>query len=393
MSSEEATEQFYAALLDNDPAALYERAPCGYVSCTPEGTIIQANQTFLTLNGYDRQEVVGRRTFASLLTGGGRIYHETHYAPMLQMHGMAREIALDVVRADGTRLPALVNSVLERNDDGAPVVIRTAVFDATERRSYERELVRAKERAEASEARARLLSQTLQGTLIPPAPPVIPGLDIATVYRPAGSGDEVGGDFYDVFEIGDDDWVVTIGDVLGKGVEAAIVTALARHTIRASCVRLTSPADVLGDLNKVLLHHPTDRFCTVTVLRLRRADGHWTVTVSCGGHPFPFVLHQNGTVTAVGRAGSLIGALDEVHHHDVTTELVPGASLVLYTDGVTEARGTERFFGEAGLLRTMKEIGPGASVATLAEGILTDVVAFQDGHPRDDIAVVVLAAR
>ena len=212
-----ARDGFYAALLDDDAEELYERAPCGYLSTTPDGTIIKVNQTFLTWTGYQRSDLVGRRRFIDLLTGGGRIYHETHYAPMLQGQGTAREIALDIVGADRRRIPALVNAVLERDAAGVPVVIRVAVFDATERREYERELQRSKEQAEESDRHSRLLARTLQQSLIPPALPPIPGIDIAAAYRPAGSGDEVGGDFYDVFEVGDGDWVVVIGDVCGKG--------------------------------------------------------------------------------------------------------------------------------------------------------------------------------
>jgi sigma-B regulation protein RsbU (phosphoserine phosphatase) len=289
-SSEEAIGAFHDALLDDDPAALYDRAPCGYVSTLPDGTIVKANATFLTLTGYEREELVGRRTFADLLTAGGRIYHETHYAPMLQLQGGARAIALDIVCADRTRLPVLVNAVLERSADGQPVVVRAAVFDATDRRGYERELLRAKERAEASEARAVALARTLQQTLIPPTPPTIPGLDVAAAYRPAGDGSEVGGDFYDVFEVSTGDWVVAIGDVQGKGVEAAVVTALARHTIRAAAVDQSEPSQILTTLNTVLLRDdPTGRLCTVTVVRLRRAGGAWTATTSCGGHPAPLL--------------------------------------------------------------------------------------------------------
>jgi sigma-B regulation protein RsbU (phosphoserine phosphatase) len=232
--SDAAIDAFHAALLDDDPAALYERAPCGYLSTLPDGTIVKVNQTLLTLTGYERADLVGRRRFAELLTAGGRIYHETHYAPMLQMQGVVREVALDLVRADGQRLSVLVNSVLERGPHGAPVIVRTAVFDATHRRAYERELLWAKERAEASEARAVVLARTLQQTLIPPSRPQIPGLDVAAAFRPAGDGAQVGGDFYDVFAVGSGDWFVTVGDVCGKGVDAAIVTALARHTIRAA---------------------------------------------------------------------------------------------------------------------------------------------------------------
>src|SRR4051794_37849933 len=108
----EAFEAFYEALLDDDAEQLYDRAPCGYLSTAPDGTIIKTNQTFLTLTGYDRGQLIGQVRFAQLLSAGGRIYHETHYAPMLRMHGQTHEVALDIVRADGSRLPVLVNSVL-----------------------------------------------------------------------------------------------------------------------------------------------------------------------------------------------------------------------------------------------------------------------------------------
>src|SRR5919112_3487534 len=155
---EDAVDAFVGALLD-DAQQLYERAPCGYLSTAPDGTIIKVNDTFVALSGYSRTELIGRRRFVDLLTPGGRIYHETHYAPMLRMHGSARQIALDLVRADGERLPALVNAVLETDESGAPVLVRTAVFDATERRGYERELLRSKQRAEASEAQATALAR------------------------------------------------------------------------------------------------------------------------------------------------------------------------------------------------------------------------------------------
>src|ERR1700710_3033005 len=154
-----ALDAFSAALLGADAEQLYDRAPCGYLSTTPDGVIVKVNQTFLTLTGYDRDELVGRRTFAELLTAGGRIYHETHYAPLLRMQDNVRAIALDLVRRDGSRLPVLVNSALDRDDRGDPRVIRTAVFDATDRRAYEQELLRAKTRAEESEARATGLAR------------------------------------------------------------------------------------------------------------------------------------------------------------------------------------------------------------------------------------------
>jgi sigma-B regulation protein RsbU (phosphoserine phosphatase) len=241
---EDTVDAFVGALLD-DAEQLYDRAPCGYLSTDPDGTIVRVNATFLALTGYTRGQLVGRRRFVDLLTGGGRIYHETHYAPMLRMQGSARQIALDLVRADGSRLPALVNAVLERDEAGVPVVIRTAVFDATDRRKYERELLLAKERAETSDAQATALARTLQQTLIPPVPPHVPRLEVAAAYRPAGSGAEIGGDFYEVFQHQVDDWFAVLGDVCGKGPEAAVVTALLRYAVRAAAVATPEPAAAL----------------------------------------------------------------------------------------------------------------------------------------------------
>jgi serine/threonine-protein kinase RsbW len=144
---------------DDDPEDLYEHAPCGYLTTLPDGTVVRVNQTFLNWTGYDRSDLIGHRRFRDLLTPGCQIYHETHYAPLLSMQSEVHEIALDVVRADGARVPVLVNSVLERSAGGAPRVIRTMVFNATERRSYENELLHAREFAEASEKRVQVLQQ------------------------------------------------------------------------------------------------------------------------------------------------------------------------------------------------------------------------------------------
>jgi len=370
-----------------DPTALGEHAPCGLLSTTPEGTILQVNETLVRWIGRPRHELVGRR-FCDLLTPGGRIYHETHYAPMLQMQGQVREIALDVVRADGTRFPALVNSVLERDAGGAPLLVRTAILDATERRRYEQELLLAKERAERSEAHATLLARTLQQTLIPPSPPQIAGLDLAAVYRPAGRGDEIGGDFYDIFEIGEGDWVVAVGDVCGKGVDAAVVTAVARYTIRAAAVRHPDLVQVVSTLNEVLLREDTDRFCTVALVRLRREPTGWLATITSAGHPLPVLLRDGAAAVSVGVPGTLVGVLPRVRSHDVPVPLRPGDALVLHTDGVTEGRRGDALFGEEGMHAAIAAAGPTADAVT--HRILDDVLRFQDGVPSDDIVVVTI---
>lgn len=374
---------------DEDPQTFYDRAPCGHLSTTPDGTIVMVNETLLAWTGFTREELVATRTFASLLTVGGRIYHDTHYAPMLRLQEHVREIALELVTRDGSRLPVLVNAALERDSAGHPVVVRIVLLDATERREYERELLRSKQRAEESEARARSLAMTLQQTLIPPHPPEIPGLAISTVYRPAGNGEEVGGDFYDVFEIGEDDWVVTLGDVCGKGVDAAIVTSLVRHTLRAVTVRLPNPVDALRTLNEVLLHHPTDRFCTVAVLRLRRERGAWEVRMSLGGHPPALLLRPSEPVEPLGAPGTLVGVVEAPFFEETHAVLEAGSTLVLFTDGVTEGRrGADLLYGEPRLREVLE--GHRGSL-TLAQDVLADVLEFQGGNARDDIAVVAVS--
>jgi sigma-B regulation protein RsbU (phosphoserine phosphatase) len=379
-----------ATLFEESAEDLYEHAPCGFVSALLDGMIIKANATFLSWTGYTADELVGRRRLPDLLTPGGRIFYETHYGPLLRMQGSVREIAVDLVCADGRRLPVLLNSVVRPEASGPPLVSRTVVFDATERRSYEQELLRAKISAEESEARVRLLAEALQQTFIPPAPPGIPGLDVAGAYRPAGLGDQVGGDFYDVFETGRDDWALFVGDVCGKGPEAAAVTALARHTLRAAAMRARRPRLVLAMLNQALLQQHAERFCTVVYVRLRCVQGTWRVTVSSGGHPLPIRLTAAGGAP-VGRPGDLLGVLEAPLLHDFTFDLHPGETLVCFTDGVTEARADREFYGDERLVKLLGS-SPPTTAAEIAAAIEADVVAFQNGFPRDDIAVVVVHA-
>jgi phosphoserine phosphatase RsbU/P len=354
-----------------------------------DGMVIRVNETLLSWTGYHRDDLVGKRRFVELLSPGGRIYHETHYAPLLSMQGNARGLAFDIVCSDGSRLPVLLNANLVRTPDGDPQVIRISVFDATDRREYERELLRARRRAEESEARARLLAQTLQSSLIPPEPPAIPGLDVAAAYRPAGTGGEVGGDFYDVFSTGEDDWAVVVGDVCGKGAEAATVTALARHTVRAAAMHHTGPSAVLAVLNSRLLQHPTERFCTALYLRVHRDHaGPVQVTLASGGHPLP-LLCEAGGIRTVGAAGALLGVLAEPDLVDSTVSLDRGQGLFCYTDGLTEGRRGREFFGEQ-RLRDRLTASHGRRSEGVVRAVIDEIVAFQDGLPRDDMAAVLV---
>ena len=385
------TDGYVRALIEDDPAELYETAPCGYLSTDPSGTIVKANRTFLDWTGYQAADLVHERRFQSLLAVGDRIFYETHFAPSLAMQGAVREIAVEVVCASGERMPALVNAVRTDGTDGRPVSIRIAVFDARERRSYERELLAARARAEHAAAEARALAETLQRTLLPLSPPDIPGIDVGTAYRAAGDGSVVGGDFYDLFELKDDTWGVTLGDVCGKGAPAAIVTALARHTIRALGVRAATPSEVLRGLHDAIARSDIDSFCTALYLTVRAEDGSLQVCVSAGGHHLPLLVDSTGRSTEVGRAGHMLGMLEPLQLHDEDVVVAPGEALVLYTDGVLEAARDGAFFGEERLHEVIADNCDGTA-QELADAIAGAAVAFQRDHTRDDIAVLVLGA-
>jgi serine/threonine-protein kinase RsbW len=145
-------------LLEDDPSDLYENAPCGYLSTLPDGTIVKVNRTLCTWIGYSAEQVLHTR-LRNLLSVGGQVFHDTHLTPLLRMQGAVREVALDVVRADGSLLPCLVNAVEVRSPDGTPLMVRATLFEATARRRYEREILAARRAAEASEDRSRTLQQ------------------------------------------------------------------------------------------------------------------------------------------------------------------------------------------------------------------------------------------
>jgi sigma-B regulation protein RsbU (phosphoserine phosphatase) len=217
--------------------------------------------------------------------------------------------------------------------------------------------------------------------------PVIPGLEIATAYRPAGDGTEVGGDFYDVFPAGPRDWVVALGDVSGKGVEAAVVTSVARNTVRALTVLGHELTEVLGGVDRVVSQHESDKFCTLVLVRLRRDGDGWDTTVAVGGHPPPLVLRPDSSPMVIGARGPLLGLLPEVAFSEERIDLTPGDTLLLYTDGVTEARGDGDYFGDERLLAWARDRDL-SDVSALVDSLLAEVLRYQGGQPRDDIAVV-----
>jgi serine phosphatase RsbU (regulator of sigma subunit) len=239
--------------------------------------------------------------------------------------------------------------------------------------------------------RERTIAQTLQRSLRPGGLPDVPGLSAAVRFRPAGESVELGGDFYDLFEAGGGAYAALIGDVQGKGPDAAAVTALARHTLRAGAVYEQRPSGVLALLHKALREQRSDgRFCTVALAHIRIGRGRLRVELACGGHPLPLVAHPDGRVEPVGRLGTLLGTDIEPQLYDVTVDLEAGDVLLLYTDGVTEVRRRRReVFGLAQLTELLSSCAalPPDAVADRVEAA---VLSASEGRLRDDMAILAL---
>ena len=233
--------------------------------------------------------------------------------------------------------------------------------------------------------RERTIAQTLQRSLRPGGLPNVPGLSAAVRFRPAGESVELGGDFYDLFDAGGGAWAALIGDVQGKGPDAAAVTALARHTLRAGAVYEQHPSGVLALLHRALREQRSDgRFCTVAHAHLRISRARVQVELACGGHPLPLVLHPDGQVEPVGRLGTLLGTDIEPQLYDVSVELREGDVMLLYTDGVTEVRRRRReVFGLAQLTT-----GGALPPAGVADRVEAAVIAASEGRLRDDMAIL-----
>jgi integral membrane sensor domain MASE1 len=241
-----------------------------------------------------------------------------------------------------------------------------------------------------AEDTAERIADTLQESLLPAHLPDIPGIEHAVDFRPAGERHIVGGDFYDWFQNEDGSWSVVVGDVRGKGADAARTTALARYTLRAAAGYEHRPSRVLELLNEAIRRQAPDQSCTVAYARLDLGDGgRVRVTVAIGGHPLPLVLGPAGAVDPVGSPGTLLGVVPDPKLSDHTTDLAPGATLVMYTDGLTDAFAPARIVTQAQLVTSLRACA-GRSAPGIVEGIQKTLLGGNSGEPRDDIVVVAL---
>jgi PAS domain S-box-containing protein len=238
------------------------------------------------------------------------------------------------------------------------------------------------------------IAHTLQVKLLPERLPDIPGAVLAARYRAAGELNEVGGDFYDVFPRSSDEWAMVVGDVSGKGAEAAAITALARYTLRAGALDDDEPAKALRRLNTAMLAlDDTSQFATAVVAYVAGADGDqmW-VRLSLAGHPPAAVVRRDGRVETIGAFGTMLGLRDDPAFHATELALDRGDVLLLYTDGVTEAGPRADPFGERGLVELLRTLA-GAAPHDVVDAVEHAVVDAQEGEPRDDVALLALALR
>jgi PAS domain S-box-containing protein len=253
-----------------------------------------------------------------------------------------------------------------------------------------RQCAQALERARLYEERS-YVARTLQEGLLPDHLAEAPGLDIAVRYHSISDGGAVGGDFYDFFDVGENRWMLAVGDVCGKGTAAAVLTGLARHTIRAIAMREEGPAAVLEFLNEAMRRQISDSsYCTVGVATLtREPDGRFSTCMASGGHVFPLLLRRGEPLREIEVPGTLLGFVEDLRLESVPFDLQAGDTLVFYTDGVTDARGDGERFGEERLHATL-EAARGGSAEAIAEAVDEAVRRHQPDRPKDDRAVVVL---
>jgi serine phosphatase RsbU (regulator of sigma subunit) len=237
------------------------------------------------------------------------------------------------------------------------------------------------------------IADSLQASLLPAELPVLPGVEFAAAYEPAtyAEGVEVGGDFYDVYP-SPGGWGIAIGDVCGKGEDAAAVTAAARHAIRVLAHWNPDPADVLDRANQVLLSDELDaRFVTACAGYLRWDTGRLQVAMASAGHPAPMIIRADGHVQPLRGGGMVLGVFPDAAADAEDVELRDGDLLVMFTDGVTEARSPEMEYFEARLPGELARLA-GRSAEEVVAALRAQVLEFSASELRDDVTILVLRA-
>jgi PAS domain S-box-containing protein len=298
------------------------------------------------------------------------------------------EAHLEELRGLGFR-SAIVAPMRSGNETLGVIVF---VSSGSGRRYDERDLELAEElgrRAGVAVDHARIheervhVAMTLQRSLLPPEAPAIPGLEVATRYRPAVH--DIAGDFYDVFPMGEGQWGVMIGDVCGKGAPAAALTSAARYTVHAAAIEHREPVAILSVLNEALLRQDLDgRFCTMLFAVVRPGREGTDLTVATGGHPSPFVIRVDGSIEVVDAKGTLLGVVDDPAIGQRSVRLQPGDAVILYTDGLADGGVVD----DEALASELKRLA-GRSAEEIADA-LEATLPSDRGQLRDDLAILVV---
>ncbi|GIJ80222.1 Serine phosphatase RsbU, regulator of sigma subunit [Micromonospora phaseoli] len=342
------------------------------------------------------QYVIG--TDAELIVTDARVDARTRGNPSIELMGVVAWAGFPVRSPAGQVLGTFcaVDTVPRQWSQQDIEVLRTLSHAASGEialRDALHEAQAAAQRAELVAVQASNLALTLQESLLPPRLPQIPGVQVAARYRRGAGGEDVLGDFYDVFPSTGRSWAAVVGDVSGKGPKAAKTTALARYTLRAAAVLSSVASQNLATLNTALREWYTDdsQYLTAVYATIRVNGAGASVQVSCGGHDPALVRRAEGTVEPVGRHGLILGWLPEPTLHDQRVQLRPGDSLLLYTDGVTEARrpGDGAMFGIERLHRVLAD-ADAESADHLAAAIEHAVFEFSGQRSTDDTAILAL---
>ena len=366
------------ALSEARKTAIVEAALDCVIGMDADGCIVEFNRAAEQTFGYKRADVLGELLSDVLVPVSMRDRHrvglsrfkETGEGPIL-----GRRIEVNALHRDGHEFP--VELTVIQIPDTDPALFTGYLRDLSGARQASSALA-------ASHERLAHIARTLQTSLLPPELPEIDGFEVAAAYHAMGDGFEVGGDFYDVFQLKDDRWALTLGDVCGKGSEAAAITALTRYTIRAAAMRQADPRNVLQTVHEAVRREGSTRFCTAAYADLVPSTG--SVRLVLGGHPRPLVLRSDGSVDHVGTHGHLIGSFPTWTGTTEKVALDPGDVLLLFSDGVTEARRGDELFGDERLEDSLRS-AHGRDAAGVVRHIERAVLGFA-GALDDDVAIL-----
>lgn len=377
-------------------ASIFEAALDCILTMDDHGRVIDLNPAAEETFGYVRDEVRGRQLAELIIPPESREAHQRarrRYVETGRATILGRRLELTAMRSDGSLLP--VELTVTRLGTHDPPTFAGFVRDLTARRRSDERIAQLLEReqdariaAEAAERSARRVSETLQRSLLPPHLPHIPGARLAAAYEAADERSMVGGDFYDVFPVGEHRWGVVVGDVSGKGADAASLTALARYTLRAAAVQQHEPRAVLSIVNQAFLAEPRDNaYCTLAYATLGVTGSQAVMRLAVAGHPPPLLARRDGELETIGRSGTMLGAGAEATFEDVELILGEGETLLLYTDGVTEAHTRHGRLGVEGLVSMLRR-RPAERPEDLIAGVIAGLHEGEGHRVTDDVALL-----